>query len=167
MEQKRLLVLGAGQYGQLVRETAQATGRFSQIAFLDDNNPAAIGKMAEYGQFLQKFSCAFVAMGNPALRRQWLDALQQAGFELPVLIHPKAYVAPSAVLGAGTIVEPMAVVNTEAVVENGGLLCAGCVVNHNARVMACCQIDCNAVVAANAVVPAGTKVQSGTVFYKS
>ncbi len=164
MDKKSILILGAGQYGQVVRETAEATGQFSRITFLDDNNLCAIGKMADFLSFRQEYDCAFVAMGNPQLRLQWLEKLEAAGYETPVLIHPKAYVSPSAVLGAGTVVEPMAVVNTGAVVEKGGLLCAGCVVNHNAHVKACCQIDCDAVVASNAVVPEGTKVHSGTVF---
>ena len=164
MSEKSLLILGAGQYGQVVRETAEAMGCFSKIAFLDDNSPLAIGKMTEYEGFVQEYTNAFVAMGNPQLRKQWLDRLELAGYDLPVLIHPRAYVSPSAVLGKATIVEPMAVVNTEAVVEMGGLLCAGCVVNHNAHLMPVCQIDCNAVVASNATVPEGTKVCSGMVY---
>ena len=166
MEQNNLLIMGAGQYGQVVRETAEASGQFCRIAFLDDNNENALGKINDYEQYRSEFQYAFVAMGNPELRMRWMDKLKAAGFDLPVLIHPKAYVSPSALLGEGTIVEPMAVVNTEAVVEKGGLLCAGCVVNHNAHVMSCCQIDCGAVVASNAVVPEGTKVHSGTVFTK-
>lgn len=164
MSKKSLLILGAGQYGQVVRETAEAMGCFSKIAFLDDNSPLAIGKMAEYEGFVKEYGNAFVAMGNPLLRRQWLDALEKAEYDLPVLIHPKAYVSPSALLGKATIVEPLAVVNTGAVVEQGGLLCAGCVVNHNAHVMPVCQIDCNAIVASNATVPEGTKVCSGVVY---
>lgn len=164
MDKNNLLILGAGQYGYLARETAEAMGCFGTIAFLDDNNPAALGKLEAYQSFLQDYDCSFVAMGNPQLRMQWLKKLEDAGFVLPALIHPCAYVSPSAVLGIGTMVEPMAVVHTEARVEAGGLLCAGSVVNHNAHVMGCCQIDCNAVVAANAVVPEGTKVMSGTVF---
>ena len=164
MSEKSLLILGAGQYGQVVRETAEAIGCFSKIAFLDDNSLLAIGKMMEYKRFAQEYANAFVAMGNPQLRKQWLDRLELAGYDLPVLIHPKAYVSPSAVLGKATIVEAMAVVNTEAVVEIGGLLCAGCVVNHNAHVLPVCQIDCNAVVASNATVPEGTKVCSGMVY---
>lgn len=164
MDKKNLLILGAGQYGYLIRETAEAMGCFGQIGFLDDRSPAALGKLADYEGFRQAYSCAFVAMGNPMLRMQWLEKLEQAGFELPVLVHPRAYVSPSARLEKGTAVEPMAVVNTEAAVEAGGLLCAGCVVNHNARVMPGCQIDCGAVVASNAVVPEGTKVPSGTVY---
>lgn len=161
---KQLLILGAGGYGKLVQEVAQAMGAFCEIGFLDDANPNALGRLTDYKSFRQRYCCAFVAMGNPGLRLQWLERLEQAGYELPVLIHPRAYISPSAVLGRGSIVEAMAVVNTEAVVERGGLLCAGCVVNHNAQVQAGCQIDCNAVVAAHAIVPQGTKVPSGTVF---
>lgn len=166
MEKKNLLILGAGQYGRVAKETADAMGCYEEIDFLDDNSPLAVGKLAEFEHFLQNYDSAFVAMGNPQLRMQWLNKLEQAGYEIPVLIHPKAYVSPSAVLGNATIVEPMAVVNSEAVIERGGLICAGCVVNHNAHVMPVCQIDCNAVVASNATVPAGTKVLSGTVFHK-
>lgn len=161
---QNLLILGAGQYGRVVKETAEAMGCFSRIEFLDDNSPIAIGKLQDFEDYVHAYHCAFVAMGNPQIRKTWLDRLEQAGFELPVLIHPKAYVSASAQLGKVTIVEPMAVVNSEAVVERGCLVCAGSVINHNAHIMPVCQIDCNAVVASNTVVPEGTKVFSGTVF---
>lgn len=161
---RNLLILGAGQYGRLVKETAEAMECFSRIDFLDDNSPIALGKMQDFEAYAEVYHCAVVAMGNPQIRKTWLDRLEQAGFELPVLIHPKAYVSPSAQLGKATVVEPMSVVNSEAVVERGCLVCAGSVINHNAHVMPVCQIDCNAVVASNAVVPEGTKVFSGTVF---
>lgn len=166
MKDKNLLILGAGQYGFVVKETAEAMWRFEKIAFLDDAASVAVGKLEDYLQFKTEFSNAFVAIGNPQVRLLWLERLQQAGFNAPVLVHPRAYVSPSAHIGAGSIAEPMAVVNAGAVVETGGLLCAGCVINHNAHVLQACQIDCNAVVAANAVVPEGTKVRSGTVFGK-
>ena len=164
MSKANLLILGAGQYGQVVRETAQAMETFAKICFLDDNSSDAAGKLADYEKFSGEYTCAFVAVGNPVLRAKWLDQLEAAGFKLPILIHPKAYVSPSATIGQGTVVEPMAVVNTGATVGKGGLLCAGCVVNHNANVADCCQIDCKAVVAAGAQVPEGTKVASGTVY---
>ena len=161
---KKLIILGAGQYGCVVKETAQAIGCFEKIDFLDDKSPLAVGKLLDYELFAQDYDYAFVAMGNANLRLCWLDKLEQAGYGLPVLVHPRAYVSPTAVLGKATIVEPMAVVNTGAIVEMGGLICAGAVVNHNSVVHKCCQIDCNAVVPANAVVPQETKVPSGTVF---
>lgn len=166
MDGKKLLILGAGQYGHVAMETAKAMGIFEEIAFLDDRDPHAVGRLADFSLLKQSYGCAVVAMGNPTIRLYWLNELEQAGFEIPVLVHPRACIAPSARLGKGTIAEPMAVVNTEAVVETGCLLCAGCVVNHNARVLPGCQVDCNAVVSSNAVVPQGTKVQSCCVFKK-
>lgn len=159
-----LLILGAGQYGKIVWETAKAMECFDRIDFLDDNNPIAIGKLADYKTFGAQYTHVFVAIGNAKLRKQWLSILEDASFALPRLIHPQAYISASAVLGRAIIAEPMAVVNAGATVETGTLLCAGCVVNHNAHVMSVCQIDCNAVVAANATVPEGTKVTSCTVY---
>lgn len=164
MKMQNLLILGAGQYGIVVQETALATGSFESIAFLDDNNPTALGKLDSFERYLPRFANAFVAMGNPQLRKEWLGRLERAGFLLPTLIHPAAYVSPTAKLGRGTIVEPMAVVNAGAEVGQGCLLCAGALVNHNSFVQDWCQIDCGAVVPARATVPSGTKVLCGSRF---
>lgn len=163
MEQKYLLILGAGQYGQIVYETAEAMECFDRIDFLDDQNPIAIGVLEDYKKYYPEYGCAFVAMGNPQLRLKWLERLEAAGYELATLVHPRGYVSKTATLGKGCIVEPMAVVQAGAVVENGTLLCAGCIVNHNSTVQRCCQIDCNAVVTARTVVLEMTKVPCGQV----
>ncbi len=163
---KGLLILGAGGYGRVVRETAESMGVFDKIDFLDDNSDAAIGKLSDYELYKEMYNCAFVAMGRPELREKWLNALRDAGFELPCIVSPVAYISPSAILEEGCIVEAMAIVNTGAKVHRGSLVCAGSVINHDAVVMDICQIDCGAVVSAGAVVPKGTKVLSCTVFSK-
>ena len=161
---ENLLILGAGQYGLLVKEIAESTGKFSKIDFLDDANPIAVGKLDDYARLHSDYGCAVVAMGNPDLRLSYLQGLAQAGYQIPVLRHPSAVVMPSVRMGRGCIVEAMVVVNSNAVVGDGCLLCAGSVINHNAAVGKVCQIDCNAVVAARAGVPDGTKVPCATVF---
>ena len=161
--ENHLLILGAGQYSFVARETAEAMGSFGKIDCLDDNNPSAIGKLSDYLKLFGEYTHAFVAMGNPVLRLEWLGKLEAAGYGLPVLISPKAYVAPSAQVMGGSIIEPMAVVHSNALVKTGCLICAGSIVNHNAVVEPGCQIDCGAIVKSNTVVPAGTKVPCGTV----
>ena len=160
---KNLLILGAGQYGMLVREVAIATGEYEKIDFLDDVNPMAIGAIDAYGDFLPEYRYAFVAIGNSKVRSELLSKLENTGYELPFIISPKAYVSPSATIGVGSIVEPMAVVNTGAAIGRGCFICAGAVVNHNAVVEDYCQIDCNATVSARAIVSTETKVQSGEI----
>ena len=165
--ENNLLILGAGQYSFVARETAEAMGCFGKIDCLDDNNPDAVGKLSDYLKLFGEYQQAFVAMGNPELRLSWLEKLEAAGYGLPVLLHPKAYMAPSARVMGGSILEPMAVVQANAVVKTGGLICAGSIVNHNAVVEPGCQIDCGAIIMSNATVPRGTKVPCGTVIQRN
>ena len=163
----RLLILGAGQYGTVAKEVAEAMGCYKTISFLDDINPEAVGKLEDYAQFSGKYPYAFVAIGNLALRVEWIRRLREAGFFLPVLVHPRAVVMPSAEVGAASIIEAMAVVNSNAVVGEGSIISCGAVVNHNAEVGNCCHIDCNAVVPANEIVPSQTKILYGTVYHRA
>lgn len=160
---KNLLIAGMGQYGFVAREIAQAMGCFERIAFLDDNNPAAIGKIADAKDFSDEYGFAVVAMGNPQMRLGCLERLSK-DFQIATLIHPKSYVSPSASVGAGCIVEPMAVIHTEAQVAEGCLIGAGAVINHNSILRAGCHVDCNATVAARMEVPAHSKIPCGSVY---
>lgn len=161
---ENLLILGAGQYGCVAKETAQAMGCFRRIDFLDDNNPAAIGKLGELDRFDPGDSQVFVAMGNPQLRLRFLNEAELAGFKLAKLIHPSAVVMPSVKLDGGVIVEAQAVVNSNTVIAMGCLICAGAVVNHDCVLESGCHIDCNATVPARSHIPENTKVPCGTVY---
>ncbi len=159
-----LLILGAGQYGFVAKETAQIMGCFDKIDFLDDNSPLSIGKMADAEMLRSDYSAAFVALGNPALRKQWIERLEAWHYALPVLQHPHACVMPSARIGKGSIIEAQAVINSNAQIGIACLVCAGAVVNHNASVGDYCQLDCHATVLARSLVPADSKIPCGEVF---
>ncbi len=147
-----LLILGAGEYGRLVKEIVR--NKYSVIDFLDDNSPVAIGKISDLEKYKGEYD-AIVAIGNPEKRKELFEKLESLGFDIPTIISDKAYICPSAELEQGCVIEPMAVVNTGAKIKRGTFINAGAVVNHNAIVNEFCQIDCNAVVGANAEVPAG------------
>lgn len=163
---KNLLIIGAGQYGLLVRELATALESFHKIDFLDDSKEIAIGKIGEYEAFAGEYSYAFAAIGKADLRMQWVEKLEKAGFDVPVLISPMAYVSPSAKLGAGTVVEPMAVVHANTEIGKACIISAHSTVNHNSVCGDGCHIDCGAVIGSNSIVPCGTKVKYGEVFEK-
>ena len=161
---KNLLILGAGQYGHVAKEIAQATGLFEKIDFLDDGKDFAVGKLADYRNFINSYSYAIVAIGNPDLRIDWIERLEEVGYKIAVLVHPKAYVSESAQIMKGCIIEPMAVLNTECVISVGCIISAGAIVNHNSICSNGVHVDCNAVVTAGKSVPAKTKVPCGTVY---
>lgn len=161
-----LIVLGAGQYGMVVREIAETLDY--SVEFLDDNNSAAIGKLDDWGKSKYENYSFFVAIGNSKIRSEYLDKLETARRKIITLISPRSsYVSTSAIIGVGSIVEPMVVVHTEVKVGRGVFVCAGAVVNHNAEIKDYCQIDVGSVIPAGAIVVANTKVEAGTVWKPS
>ena len=74
---ENLLIIGAGQYGQVAREIAESMNCFDKISFLDDNNPKAVGKMADYEKFVMDYEYAIVAIGNSALRLEFTEKLRK------------------------------------------------------------------------------------------
>lgn len=164
---KNLLIIGGGQYGAIAKETAEAMGCFEKIDFLDDNKSGAVGKLNDYENFADKYSYAFTAFGNSELRLKWIQKLEECCFHIPVLVHPKAYISPSAQIGKGSLVEPNAAVQANSTLAIGVYVSANAVINHNSFVGDGCHIDCGAVVGSNIIVPARTKIECGRIIEHS
>lgn len=163
---KRLLIVGAGGHGQVVKETVDALGKFERIEFLDDVNPKAIGKLEEMEKFRDHFDCIFPAVGNNELRRKIMENAKKLNYEVPVLVHPTAYVSPSAKLGEGTIVEAMAVIHTKAVVKEGCIIAIGTLIDHEAEIEKYTYISYGTTVKANAKVGQLLTIPSGIIVTK-
>lgn len=154
-----ILILGAGQYGQMAAEIAQEMGTFAKIAFLDDaSGEKVVGPLNDLPKFAADYRYGFVAIGNPELRRKLTEQLLQNNMTPATLVHPTAYVSPSAKLEQGCCIEPNATVQTGATLKTATFIASGAVVRHNATVGEYCHVDCNAVVNSTANVPAGTHI---------
>ena len=150
----------------VAKEIAEATGLYDRIAFLDDNSSAAIGRLSDFDKFTDDFDSTVVAIGDAEKRLKLFEQLNCAGYDVPVLIHPRAYVAPSATISMGCFIEPMAVVHTDVVIGTGCIISAGTIINHNAVVGNGCHIDCGSIVGARANVPSFTKTDCGQIIYE-
>ena len=166
---KNLLILGAGGHGRVVKETAEsmtdANGAcvYDRIAFLDDSSPEAIGKFADAKNFTGQFACAFVGVGNNTVREKLQGQLEQLGYQIPVIIHPTAYISKTAAMEAGTIVEPNAAVNASAAVGRGCIISIGAIVDHDTRIGDFCHVNAGAICKAGSQLPHGTKLEAGQV----
>ena len=90
--------------------------------------------------------------------------MNEAGLKIPVLIHPTAFVSPSARISEGTIVCAKAAVNTNSVVEKGCIISICALADHNSRVGECSHINAGAIVKAGCVVDKLIKVNTGIVY---
>ena len=166
---KRLLVLGAGGHGKVVREVAlslmNTDGKpvYEVEDFLDDNSEDAIGKIADLEKYQDKYSDVFCGIGNNTVRKQLLDQAEQLGFNVPILFHASAYISPNAVIEAGTVVEPKAFVNANTVIHRGCIISAGAIVDHDVIFNAFVHVNAGAIVKAGTRVESGRKLEAGEV----
>lgn len=166
---KRLLILGAGGHGKVVREIAlsllDVNGKslYEGVDFLDDNSVDAIGRIADLEKYQNKYSDVFGGIGNNKVRKQLLDQAKELGYSIPVLIHSTAYISPSAVIEDGTVVEPKAIVNANTVVHRGCIISVGAIVDHDATVNEFAHVNAGAIVKAGARVESGRKMEAGEV----
>ena len=141
-----LLILGCGGHAKVVAETALALGRFTSIAFVDDrcslpgDLPPVLGwpvlgplSHALEPSLHNQFAAAVVAIGHAATRLHWQLQLFAVGYELPVLIHPSAWVSPSAQIGPGSVLFAQVVVQAQARIGAGAILNTSCSVDHDVQ----------------------------------
>ena len=165
---KSLLILGAGGFGQMVKETAIALG-YEKVMFLDDaaKDEDVIGMCCDYVLKHEDYSEAVAAFGNNKTRLFWTDKLLEEGYNVPSIVHPSAIVSPSAVLEPGCFIMQRAVVNTHTKIERAALINSGAVVDHDSCVCAGAHIGLGSVVKANCTIESGQKVEAGEVIFST
>ena len=164
----RLLILGAGGFGQMAKETALELG-YEQAVFLDDAavGEDVIGRCCDYILHHEEYPVAVAAFGNNKTRLYWTDKLLEAGYQVPAMVHPSAVVSPSAVLESGCFVMQRAVVNTHTRIERAALINSGAVVDHDSVVCAGAHVGLGSIVKANCTIESGRKVEAGEVIFST
>ena len=138
----RIVVLGSGGHAKVVIDVVRSAAMFTVagcvapkgqegaiegVPILGDDSilPSLVDSGIKH---------AVVAIGDNNLRLRLGEKIEALGLSLPPLVSPRAYVAASAALGAGTIIMPHAivhpcacvgrlcVVNTTAIVEHDCIL---------------------------------------------
>lgn len=161
----RLIIIGAGGYGQTVADVARQSVLFDQVLFLDDHalGEDVLGKCEDFLMFREEETMFYPAFGNNMLRLEWLDRLEANGCRVPVLIHDTAYVSPKAEICTGTVVLPKAVVNTGCVVSRGCIVNCGAIVDHGCVLEEGVHVCLGAIVKAENQISACSKIEAGQV----
>ena len=162
---KSLLILGAGHLGEITKEIAEAINSYDRIEFLDDSNHAAIGGLEDYMSLTDQYSDAVIAINNLNIRMDYYSRLKQAGFNIPALIHPTAFIAPSAHIAEGTIIEPMAFIHTGTAVGRCCIICECAVISHHSYIDDFCFIASHATVIQNTYMRKKTHTVAGQLYF--
>jgi len=131
-----LIVCGAGGHGLVVAESAAAGGWIVR-GFVDDGDcekqvgrwPVLDASAAEEADV-----AVHVAIGDNAQRRKVTERFLKAGRRIATIVHPSAWISPSAQIGQGVYVGPHAAVNAETRIGDGVIVNTAAVIEHHCRV---------------------------------
>lgn len=157
----RLLIYGSRDYARTVAEVAQDCGH--EIAgLIDDTDPRRPGVVGRLDDAVAGHpDCAIVlGIGYSDLGMHWAAWLRTraSGRPTPTLVHPRAYVARSAVVGLGSVVMAGAIVDQRVRLGEVVVVWPGACVNHDTFVDDNCFVSPNAVLCGHVSVGAHTFV---------
>lgn len=134
---KSLLIVGAGNFPPEVEELARLNC-YDDFAFVDDNPQArcqpVIGPLASLPTYRKDYPDAIVAFGNNATRLLQTKVLLDAGYNIPTLIHPTAYVSPDAEIAPGCIIRAHCVVSRYVKLGLATILNVGALIDHDVEI---------------------------------
>ena len=147
-----LVIYGGGGHGKALIDLLRTLGTYHLVGVVDDGFPAGTAVMGLpvlggrealadlYARGVRLAVNAVGGIGNVAVRIQVFQILAQAGFTCPAVVHPTAWVEPSASLAAGVQVFPHAYVGSEAQVGFGAIVNTGAIVSHECVLGECVNI---------------------------
>ena len=163
-----IILLGGGGHCRSCIDVIESEGRFEIAGIVDsfDGGDVAnlfgypvIGADEDLPELRKQFTFAFVTVGqiqSARVRRRLFERLSELGFELPVVVSPRAYVSAHALIASGTIVMHDALVNAGAKVGENCIINSKALIEHDAQVEADCHISTGAIINGGVNVGAGT-----------
>ena len=142
----RLVVIGAGGHCRAVIDLAQSAG-FDPRVVADTRfagqTEDILGVVVRGNAVLDSLEfgdAVAIAIGDNAARREWFDKAMAAGWSLPNIVHPTAFVSEYAQLGRGNIVNAGAIINARVVIGDNCIINTGAIVEHETQIESHCHI---------------------------
>lgn len=165
-QRQKLVLWGAGGHARVVAELAALEGRFEVVGLIDDVNPERHGT-APFGVPIlggadvlpglhsRGVRHLLVAIGSCRARLELTEQAERLGFSCPVLVHPRAFVSPSASVGAGSVVAAAGHVGPGSTIGRASIVNTGASVDHD------CRLDDGVHVAPGATLGGGVTIGRG------
>lgn len=174
----KILIYGSRQFGGVIRCLVEDCGH-EFAGFIDDIH-AGENVLGPFAQTRlthppSGYSCVnAVGYSDLAARRSVTARIQEAGYAMPALVHPRAYVSGTSSIGQGSFVMAGALVDCLVTVGEAVVIWPGACVSHDCRIGAntflspnctiCgdCRIGSDCFVGAGAVIVDHAVVQDGS-----
>ena len=174
MIETNLILIGAGGHSRSCIDVIEQEGKYGiggLVGLINQLGSSHFGYEviatdSGLSELVERFPYALITLGQiqtPELRMRLFEQSIVAGFVLPTIIAPTAYVSPHATLGAGTIVMHGVVINAGASVGDNCIINSQSLIEHDSKVADHCHISTGAILNGDTSIGAGTFVGSGVI----
>ncbi|MGX1305304.1 sugar O-acyltransferase (sialic acid O-acetyltransferase NeuD family) [Amorphus suaedae] len=172
----QIVVLGAGPHAKVVLEAAIAADLGEFVGLLDpaaDARPILGIPVLGSDELLPELRArgidtVILAVGHNAARERLGREAKRHGYQLPPVVHPSAFLAPSAQIAEGAVVMARAVVGTDVSVGDFSIVNTGAIIDHDgvlqsaAHVAPGCAIAGSVRIGARTLIGVGSSIRPGT-----
>ena len=174
MSKPNLILIGAGGHVRACIDVIEQEGvyKIGGLIGLDQELGSkhfgyeVIATDAELSGLAKQYQFALITVGqihSAEHRIRLYTQAQDAGFTIPTVVAPTAYVSSHTTIGIGTIVMHGAVINAGALVGNNCIINSKSLVEHDAHVANHCHISTGAILNGNTSIGTGSFIGSGAV----
>ncbi len=168
---EEILLIGGGGHCKSVIDVIEQEGRFKIAGIIDQPellgektlNYEIIGNDNDLLLLAKKYRYALITVGqvsSPTLRIKLFKLTKEAGFTLPYIISPRAYVSPYATIGEGTVIMHDALLNASAFVGDNCIINTKAIIEHEVVIKNHCHVSTGAIVNGEVTIGEGTFVGS-------
>ena len=169
-----IILIGGGGHCKSVIDVIEQEGKFKIAGIVDKPELlgskilgySVIGNDDDLSSLAKRYKYALITVGqikSPDLRIELFSLASKAGFLLPSIISPRAYVSKHAVVGKGAIVMHDALINANAKIGENCIINSKALIEHDAVIENHCHISTGSIINGGTVVKCHTFFGSNSV----
>jgi sugar O-acyltransferase (sialic acid O-acetyltransferase NeuD family) len=155
-----IILIGGGGHCKSVIDVIEQENRFEIAGIVDRpellgsdvDGYSVIGNDSDLADLAKRYQYALITIGqveSALLRIKLFDLAIKAGFILPIIISPRAYVSKHSTVGKGSIVMHDALINTSTIVGENCIINSKALIEHNCKISSHCHISTQATINGN------------------
>ena len=170
---KEIVLIGGGGHCKSVIDVIEQEGQFQIVGIIDKVELfgtdvlgyPVIGSDLDLESLAKKHSYALVTIGqikSPKPRVRLFDLAKKAGFTLPSIFSPRAYISKHAFIGDGTVVMHDALINANASIGDNCIINSKALIEHDSSVYNHCHISTSVTINGGVTIEPGCFIGSGS-----
>ena len=157
MLKEKILLIGGGGHCKSVIDVIEQQNRFDIAGIVDKKE--LIGETVlgyeviacdtQLEELSEEYKYAIITVGqikDVSSRKKLYQKVKSIGFELPVIISPRAYVSKYASIGEGTVIMHDVLINASATIKENCIINSKALIEHDAIIEKHCHVSTGAII---------------------